>query len=120
MDTRLNIVSEQLEAVRASGWAGLLRAVALEVDPNCPSAQCIADADNGMDAAVGAEQYYGAALGMAACLRQADLFAQVPEPEPGEPEPDPEPDPEFGDKPNMADVVLATLLVHLRRTSSTT
>lgn len=124
MEPRLKRIHELVQGIEADGMAGLLRTVAIfrDPDPNSPSAQCIQDADNAMDSAVGNDQYYDAALGMAACLREAimDPYPEEPDP-PEEPEdPEAEPDPYHGGRGDtLADLVLAALLVRLRPPSKT-
>ena len=116
MEYRLERINELVEGIQADGMSGLLRTVAIYVDPEGPSAECIQSTDNAMDSAVGDEQYYGAALGMAECFRQLLLAPEPREPEEPEPE-EPEPEPDRGD--DLGGLVLAALLAHLRRLPKT-
>jgi hypothetical protein len=105
MKYRLERINELVVGVEAEGKSGLLRALARMIDPEGPSADCIQATDDAMDSAVGDEQYYDAALGMATCLRQIGLAPEPEVPEPEEPDPDePEPEPEPGD--NLGHLVL--------------
>jgi hypothetical protein len=80
-----------VEAIDVGGPPGLFRAIARMRDPDGPSADCIQATDDAMDSAADAEQYYDAAIGMAACF-QEQLLAPEPE-EPEEPEASEEPRP---------------------------
>ena len=121
MKSRSEQIRDLVSTIEVSGMPGLLRTVARWVDPEGPSADCIQAADNDMDSAVGAEQYYDAALGMAACLRASVLDPAPVEPDPGqpeEPEPgEPEPGPDRGD--DLGLLVLAALLAQLKRATKT-
>ena len=107
MKDRVQPLSAVLERVQADGLSGLVRTVNRMVDPDGPSADCIQAADDAFASAATAEQVWGAALGMASCLRSAPIF-ELPDP----PDP-PEPPPDLG-AGCMADLVLAVLLVQLR------
>ncbi|MGN7149273.1 hypothetical protein ACTHQ6_09805 [Arthrobacter sp. SAFR-179] len=118
MDSYATIVGDLVKVVEREGYKGLLGAAALDndPDPNSPNADCISASDKGMDSASSNEDFWGAALGMAYCLRTSPpVLAPV---DPGQPEdpppPDPPEDPEPPDKPSLGDVVLAALLAHLR------
>jgi hypothetical protein len=100
-------LSAVLRDVQADGMPGLVRTVFRMIDPDGPSAECIQKADDAFASAATPEQVWGAALGMAACLRSAPIFALPDPPDP------PEPPPDLG-AGSMSDLVLAVLLVHLR------
>ncbi|CAH0126132.1 hypothetical protein SRABI83_00082 [Arthrobacter sp. Bi83] len=124
MDSYVKIIGELVQGIQREGYAGLVRAVALDndIDPNSPNADCISAADDAMDSAASPEDFWGAALGMATCLRNSP--PELAPPDPGEPE-DPEPPdppeppddpglPEPPAKPSLGDLVLAALIVNLR------
>lgn len=109
-------VRDLAQSIEADGMSGFVRAVARMVDPNGPSAECIQAADEGMSSAANAEQFWEAAVEMAACLREAKLAP--PEPEvPGPEEPEEPDDPGPIRDPRLGDLALAALLGHLRRGS---
>ena len=120
VEARLRRIHDLVQGLETEGNSGLLRTLSLSVDPNGISAECIQAADEAMDAAVGAEEYYGAALDLATCLRESLLDPEPAEPEPEEPEvPEPEgPSTKPERSWNLGDLALAALLAHLRRASA--
>lgn len=118
MESYLKIIGGLVQGIQQEGYSGLVRAVALDndPDPNSPNADCISAANDGMDSAASPEDFWGAALEMANCLRSSPpVLAPV---DPGEPEdpqpPDPPEPPELPAKPSLGDLVLAALIAHLR------
>ena len=102
-----NSVGAVLDGVESNGFPGLVTAVGRMIGPNQPPIECFTQADVDFAGAQTAEQVWGAALGLAACLRNAKLEPEVPDPPPPPP-------PEPGRSHSLADVVLAALLVNLR------
>jgi hypothetical protein len=115
MESYLKIIGELAQSMQQEGYSGLVRAVALDndPDPNSPNADCISAANDGMDSAASPEDFWGAALEMANCLRSSPpVLAPVDPGEPDDPQP---PDPaEPSSKPSLADLVLAALITNLR------
>lgn len=101
--------ADLLDALETHGWAGLVQTLARQIGPNQPSAECITEADNCFAGALTADQAWDCALDMAQCIREADMAPEPPEP-PQPPEP-PEPPDRYADV-RLADVALATLLLH--------
>ena len=121
-ERRRKDVGEVLDGIDADGFPGLVKTMFKMIGQNQPSIDCLVEADNAFGSvAVGggkgglaAEQTWGAALGMAACLKNALLDPELPEPDPPEPEPPEPPPPPPDGRGSVADVVLAALLVRLR------
>lgn len=114
-----------LDGLEANGLPGLVSAVAREISEDQPSFDCLSEAsdafgsvavddsdeeEGNVEESIPDEQSWDAALDMADCLRGAILEPDLPEPPEQPPEP---PEPDRGH--SMADVVLAALLVHLRK-----
>lgn len=113
---RLQSVGEVLDGIEADGMPGLVKTMFRMIGDNQPSIDCLIEADNAFQSAANEEQVWGAALGMAACLKGALLEPEIPDPPPPPPDhPDPPPPPPHDWRDNVADVVLAGLLVNLRR-----
>ena len=111
---RLKSVGAVVDGAEADGMPGLVKTVFRMIGENQPSIDCIREADNAFESASDAEQFWDAALDMAACLRNAELEPEPPDPpEPPPDHPDPPPPPPFDWRDNVADVVLAGLLVRL-------
>lgn len=103
-----------LEAVQTQGLPGLVRALRLQIDPNGPSAECIAEGDACFQSAATGEQVWDCANDMAQCLSTAPIIEEPPEvEEPPPPPPPPPPDRPAGQRDSAAVAALATLLVHL-------
>lgn len=122
-ERRRKAVGEVLDGLEADGFPGLVKTVFRMIGENQPSIDCLVEADNafgsvavgGGQGGLAAEQTWDAALDMADCLRDALLEPEPPElPEPPEPPEPPQPPPSDW-RDNVADVVLAALLVHLRK-----
>ena len=116
MDDRLQRVMEVADAIEADGLAGFLTALPRMVgEGGAAIFGCVTDADFCMGDAGSAEEYWGCAVGMAACIR--DVRGDVAPPEPPEQPPEPpEPDPEDPRWPrDPATLALAVLLFQLRR-----
>ena len=100
-------VQALLEGAQSSGLSGVVQTVYRMINPNQPSAECIEQADADFASASTPEEVWDAALGMAECLRDAQLEVVV------EPEDPPEPDPVPGKAASAGNLVLAALLVLL-------
>lgn len=112
---RLQSVGAIVEGAEGNGFPGLVRTVYRMIGDDQPSIDCLREAEDAFASASTAEDVWGAALGMAACLRGALLEPDLPDPtEPPPDHPDPPPPPPFDLKDNVADIVLAGLLVRLR------
>lgn len=113
---RPRFMDELLRAVEADGQPGLIKAVARQIGPNQPSAECIAESDNCFQGALTEDDVWDCALDQASCLMEEVLEPEPPEPpEPEPPEPPPPPDP-WGDI-RLGTAVLAAMLVYLRHQS---
>lgn len=128
-ERRRKAVGEVLDGIEVDGLPGLMKTMYRMIGENQPSIDCVLEAEQpfGADAPSGgedAQEIFGdntwdAALDFAACLRDAILEPEPPEP----PEPpegtNPPPPPPHGLKDNVADIVLAALLVRLRSEEET-
>ena len=103
-----------LSDVETDGLPGLIRAVGRMISDDQPSFECFSKAGDDFGSAADAEQFWDAALDFAACLREAELDPEPPEPPPPPPE-DPDPLPPGRGPRNVADIVLAALVVQLQR-----
>lgn len=104
-----------LDGAGTGGMPGLVKTMYRMIGDDQPSFECIKAADDAFGSASSPEQVWDAALDMAACLRGAEFEVEPPDPPPPEdPHPDPPPRPPRGLKDNVADIVLAGLLVRLR------
>ena len=116
--SRLQLVGEVADAIQAEGMSGLLAALPRMIGPGADISGCVADADFCMGDAGSAEEFWGCAVGMAGCIRDAKVDVEPPEPPPVPPEEPPEPpvppdDPRWPQDP--ATLALAVLLYQLRR-----
>jgi len=110
---RPRIMDDLLRAVEADGRPGLMRAVAREISPNQPSAECIQESDNCFQGASTADDAWGCALDQASCLMDAWMSPEIEPPEPPEPPPPPPPDPDGYIR--LGTAVLAALLMQQHR-----
>jgi hypothetical protein len=111
---------EFIEAIEADGLTGLTRAVYRMIGENQPSAECIQEGDACFAGAADGDQAWDCALDLARCLRTSVMEPPEVDPEPppeppDPPTPPPEPPPTHPERDTAADVVLASLLVHLWR-----
>jgi hypothetical protein len=106
-------VQALLEGAQSSGVSGVVQTVYRMIDPDQPSAECIEQADADFASASTPEEVWDAALGMAECLREAELEVVV------EPEDPPEPHPVPGKAVSAGNLVLAALLVLLHDQAKT-
>ena len=116
-EDRAYLSKSVLDDIEADGVPGLVRAVGRMISDDQPSFECFSKAGDDFQSAADAEQFWDAALDFAACLREAELDPEPPEP-PDPPPEDPHPDPPIppGRPPrNVADIVLAALVVQLKK-----
>src|SRR5690348_7375742 len=85
-DPRLKSVGKLVDGMQGGGGLpGLVQTIGRMIGQNQPSFECIRQADADFQSASSAEDAWGAALGMAACLRGAKMLPDDPDP----PEPPP-------------------------------
>jgi hypothetical protein len=118
MKDRHKPVSALLDGIQAEGLPGVFQTMYRMIGEDQPSIECIREADDALASAADADQVWDALLDMAQCLRTSGLIEEPPEPpEPPDPPPPPPPPPPVPPRPdragNVADVVLASLLIHL-------
>lgn len=113
-DPRLKSVGKLVDGLQSGGGrADFVQAIGRMIGTNQPSFECIRQADADFQSASSAEDVWGAALSMAACLRGANMLPDDPDPpETPPPPPPPPPFPPDG-RGDALDVVLAALLVRL-------
>ena len=124
-DRRRKAAGAILDGIEAEGLPGLLTAVGRMIGENQPSIDCLLEAEDafgpgapsgGSGEEIDAEEVWDSALDLAGCLRDAILDPEPPEPpEPPEDPPDPPRPPPSDWRDNVADVVLAALLVRLHK-----
>lgn len=114
---RRKSVGAVLDGVEAGGFPGLVSAVGRMIGEDQPPIECFRQAEVDFGGAQTGEQVWDAMLDLVDCLRDAKLDPEVEVPDPPE---EPPPDPTQPDRAHdLADIVLAALLVHLRGEGAT-
>ncbi|WP_294121036.1 hypothetical protein [Sphingomonas sp.] len=132
-ERRRKAVGAILDGIEADGLQGLFTAVGRMIGENQPSIDCVREAEGAfgpgatsggfseddtledIEGSIFGDNVWDSALDFAACLRNAELEPVEPDPvEPTDPHPDPPPPPPWDLKDNVADIVLAGLLVRLK------
>jgi hypothetical protein len=116
MHRDLRRVHELADTIERDGLPGLLRTLPRMTGQNGDFAQCVTDADNCMNDAGSADEYWGCARGLAGCMRDV-VVDPAPPVDPRPPDGNDDDEDDDGERDDLATVVLATFIFQLRRQS---
>jgi hypothetical protein len=119
MDPVLRSVRDLADVLESDGLPGLLKTLPRMTGQNGDFAQCVTDADNCMNDAGSADEYWGCARGLAGCMRDVMVDPDLPvDPRPPTDDDDDDDQGDGGKRDDLATVVLAVFIFQLQRQST--